>query len=486
MSYIHTILKKVIAITVLMLVVQHKVMAQEPLKVYKIKDGRMYIMLSKKLTENSIDSFITDYNLDDLDLKKVIRGNSADSLVKAGWKLELNNNEMIALSKKLGGIENFKTPAIDISISDKFDPRYNFPAVSSLVKYGINRFKNKNLFAINDSVVTFFLRNHTNAKKVMLAGSFNNWSPTALKMTAVEGGWAADVKLAPGKYWYKFIIDGNWNIDTDNRLVENDGRGNDNSVFYKPNYIFRTHAFANSKEVYVAGSFNNWTDKELPLVNTGNGWTLALYLADGTHTYRYIADGKWSADPENNDRFPNEFGDYNSVIRLGKQHLFKLDGFTGATKVTLLGSFNKWKENELQMKKVSDGWELSYVLGPGNYEYAFKVDGKWVTGNTNIMLTSDANKANYYNLVLQPNYTFRLKGFDTARDVFLAGDFNNWSPNTYRMNRTGNEWTIQLHVDKGKHLYKFVVDGKWILDPGNNLWEQNEHSTGNSVLWIDE
>ncbi|MES2850321.1 MAG: hypothetical protein V4685_14780 [Bacteroidota bacterium] len=480
-------MKQVIAVLVMLLAVQYSCMAQEPVKVYKIKDGRMYIMLSKHLTEASVDSFITDYNLDELQLKKVLSNNGTDSLVKAGWKVELNNNELIALSKKLGGVESFKDPSIDISVSDKFDPRFNnFPAVSSNVKYGINRFSNKNLFAINDSVVTFFLRNHADAKQVMLAGSFNDWSTTALKMTATEGGWLADVKLAPGKYWYKFIIDGNWDIDRDNKLVENDGKGNDNSVFYKPNYIFRSHAFANSKELYVAGSFNNWNDKELALVKTSNGWAMALYLADGTHTYRYIADGKWSEDPENNDHFPNELGQYNSVIRLGKQHVFKLTGFTTATKITLLGSFNNWKDDELLMKKVSDGWELPYAIGRGNYEYTFKVDGKWVSGDNNSHLTGDPDKANYFNLILDPNYTFRLKGFDDAKDVFLSGDFNNWSPNTYRMIKEGDEWIINLHIDKGKHVYKYVVDGKWMLDPGNNLWEQNEHQTGNSVLWIDE
>ena len=105
------------------------------------------------------------------------------------------------------------------------------------------------------------------------------------------------------------------------------------------------------------------------------------------------------------------------------------------------------------------------------------------TGNT---LTNDANRAIYYNLILEPNYTFRLKGFADAKNIFLAGDFNNWSPDTYRMIRTGDEWIINLHIDKGKHLYKYVVDGKWILDPGNNLWEQNEYQRGNSVLWIDK
>ncbi len=484
---IKSIIKKTLLCLAAIMLAQQVCVAQPPVKVYKIKDGKIFIMLDKKISLSSLDSFITNYGLDDMQLEKVIKNNLFDSLVKAGWMLEINNNELIALSKKLDGVGSFKDPSASISITDKLSNQHtSFPAVSSTVKYGINRFKNKKLFAINDSIVTFFLRNHTNAKQVNLAGSFNNWSPTSLKMTATDSGWAADVKLGAGKYWYKFIIDGNWDIDQDNKLVENDGEGNDNSVYYKPNYIFRSHSFKDAGELYVAGSFNNWNEKELPLVKTSTGWSLALYLAEGTHTYRFIADGQWREDPENKDHFPNEFGEYNSVVRLGKEHIFKLDGFINASSIMLVGSFNSWKDGELAMKKTNDGWILPFALGPGNYEYTFKVDGKWVSGENNKTVTTDANKANYFNLIIDPNYIFHLKGFGDAKDVFLAGDFNNWSPNTYRMIRKGDEWIINIHVDKGKRLYKFVVDGKWILDPANNLWEQNEYETGNSVLWIDK
>lgn len=456
--------------------------AQPPVKVYKIKDGSMYIMLGKNISVASLDSFIADYGLEDLDLKKTVLQNSPDSLVKTGWKIEINNNHLIALSKKMGSIDNIADPGVSISLTDSSNRLQ--PFAGSAVKFGINRFRNKKLFAINDSVVTFYLRNHSDAKKVILAGSFNNWNETALAMKPVEGGWEADVKLPPGKHWYKFIIDGNWDIDRDNRLVENDGKGNNNSVYYKPNYIFRSQAFENSKTLFVAGSFNNWNDKEVQLVKTANGWAAAVYLADGTHTYRFIADGRWSEDPNNKDRFPNEFGEYNSVIRLGKEQLFTLKGFTNAGQVALVGTFNNWQPHELPMQKTDTGWVLPYSLGPGNYEYSFKVDGKWVSQNE-AALTDDATRARYYTLVIQPNYSFRLAALPDAKEVFIAGDFNNWSPNTYRLTRRNNEWVIDLYIDKGKHLYKFVVDGQWLLDPGNNLWEQNEYGTGNSVLWVE-
>ena len=69
-------------------------------------------------------------------------------------------------------------------------------------------------------------------KAVYLAGEFNNWNPTAKKMAfkARKGLYAATVKLAPGEYQYKFVIDGTWCADPENvNSVQND-QGTFNSV----------------------------------------------------------------------------------------------------------------------------------------------------------------------------------------------------------------------------------------------------------------
>ena len=67
---------------------------------------------------------------------------------------------------------------------------------------------------------------------VYLAGEFNNWNPTAKKMAykARAGIYTATIKLGPGSYQYKFVIDGTWCADPENvNAVAND-RGTFNSV----------------------------------------------------------------------------------------------------------------------------------------------------------------------------------------------------------------------------------------------------------------
>jgi len=52
------------------------------------------------------------------------------------------------------------------------------------------------------------------AKRVSLSGDFNDWSPDGMPMKkGVAGQWERTIELAPGRYEYKFVVDGNWAPD---------------------------------------------------------------------------------------------------------------------------------------------------------------------------------------------------------------------------------------------------------------------------------
>ena len=136
------------------------------------------------------------------------------------------------------------------------------------------------------------------------------------------------------------------------------------------------------------------------------------------------------------------------------------------------------------MGKTSDGWQLPYVLAAGNYEYKFIVDGNWITDPGNPFTTGEGDMTNSF-LPVKPNYTLALDQHAGARRVILSGSFNGWSTSGYKMQEWAGSWIIPLYLKPGKYTYKFIVDGKWILDPSNNLWEDNEYGTNNSVLWIN-
>lgn len=52
------------------------------------------------------------------------------------------------------------------------------------------------------------------AQKVSLGGSFNNWDTLAHPMKNDKKGiWKVTVNLKPGRYEYRFLVDGKWEND---------------------------------------------------------------------------------------------------------------------------------------------------------------------------------------------------------------------------------------------------------------------------------
>ena len=71
--------------------------------------------------------------------------------------------------------------------------------------------------------------------KLFLAGSFNDWNPANEKYLLSDddgdGIWSITVKLPPGTYQYKFVVDGNWTKDPSSPSDAPDGFGGRNGKF---------------------------------------------------------------------------------------------------------------------------------------------------------------------------------------------------------------------------------------------------------------
>ena len=77
---------------------------------------------------------------------------------------------------------------------------------------------------------TFTLAGHTDAEAVAIYGSFNNWIQTKNYCARERDGWVCRIDLAPGKYTYKFLVDGVGLNDPANSATEDDGNGQMDSV----------------------------------------------------------------------------------------------------------------------------------------------------------------------------------------------------------------------------------------------------------------
>ena len=74
---------------------------------------------------------------------------------------------------------------------------------------------------------------------------------------------------------------------------------------------------APGKEVFLAGSFNNWqmTTRMNDRKNCGS-YTCRLLLEPGEYQYKFVVNGEWRLDGNNCCFAPNGFGELNSVIKV--------------------------------------------------------------------------------------------------------------------------------------------------------------------------
>ena len=78
--------------------------------------------------------------------------------------------------------------------------------------------------------VTFNLK-AIDAAEVYLVSNFNGWNTKSHPMKKLENGiWQKQVELPTGKYEYKFLVDGEWQVDPDNDHTCNNSLGTQNSV----------------------------------------------------------------------------------------------------------------------------------------------------------------------------------------------------------------------------------------------------------------
>lgn len=450
----------------------------------RIEDGRIIFQIDLKWDSSQRVDIMKQFDLDSAIMANVFKGQSNFVIKNESWSVKKISTHIVELSKLL---DNKKVSFVSKNNVILSGEEANIPSYSGAIftDYGVNKLELKSAFKYVNGVATFYLPNKKSVQKVYLSGSFNDWSTMQTPMVKCDSGWVVKIKLQPGKYYYKYVIDGKWANDPNNLIKERDGNWGLNSIIYCYNYQFKLVGRLYAQRVNLAGSFNHWDPNELQMIKVDDGWVLPLFLREGTHAYKFIIDGSWITDPSNKITHPDGRGNINSFIGIGDEYTFNLQALPNAQKVFLSGDFNAWNYGELEMDRVQGGWQLKYALSAGNYNYKFNVDGTWYVDPQNPYRTGSGDYLNSF-LAFKPNYTFTLNKFLDAKSVIVTGSFNRWNKEDYRMIKKEGKWTFPLFLKPGKYTYKYIVDGNWIVDPDNKLWENNEFGTGNSVLWIEQ
>ncbi len=454
---------------------------------YFFEDGQIVIRFDKAMVASMQDSVLSKFGIETPEPIKALLQGDYSSFTNNGWIVKDRGKKGIELRRSLEPVADFSNPNSHMLLSSMFVSE-NHPGIPIMHgKIGVNDLKGEFPKTSNNGLTIFRLEGYESASEVLLSGSFNQWSTQKLKLERKGNAWETELDLKPGKYLYKYIVDGKWISDKSNNISEDDGYNGNNSVYYVTNHEFSFTGDYETKKVFLSGSFNDWNPKKIRMNKVKNGiFMLPVYLVEGTYTYKFVADGDWITDTSNSQKVPDGNGGFNSVLALGKPQLFTVDQYPDARNVFVSGEFNDWNPSELALSKVGREWQLPYVLSPGNYQYKFVVDEQWVLDPKNpITIDDGAGNKNSF-LVVKPNYTFKLNGFSNAKEVILTGSFCGWNEQAFKMEKHEDAWTFELHLDPGKYTYKFIVDGNWIKDPANELWEENEFGNGNSLLWVEK
>ena len=407
------------------------------------------------------------------------------------------------------------------------------------------------------------------AASVYLAGEMNGWNPSAQRMTDDDGDGVFEVTLDldPGRYAYKFVVDGNWKEDPNAAEFVDDGFGGKNSVIEvggspaakpkatpaKPEAAAGGTTFSveapDANQVYVAGEFNNWNPTATRLTDDdGDGtFTTTVDLAPGRYAYKFVVDGNWKEDPNATEFVDDGFGGKNSVIEVsagggnasgnggaaaadvpeGQRLVRFVANAPGANQVFLAGEMNGWNPQGTAMSDADgDGtFEAVVPLETGRkFAYKFVIDGNWTTdegaaefvddgfGGKNSVVevkagegVQDAGAAGSMTAPMETganttspqggateglrSVTFAFQPvISGVNEVMLAGTFNDWNVGATPMtDPDGNGiYEATLLLAPGTYQYKYVVDGNWITDEQADAFADDGFGGRNSILKVDD
>lgn len=132
-----------------------------------------------------------------------------------------------------------------------------------------------------------------------------------------------------------------------------------------------------------------------------------------------------------------------------------------------------WEDLEAAVEEP----EVSVAEEPGKIELPIKIE------ETAAERTS-AKLSDYYGVDQINDAIVFVTLYPRAKNVQIAGDFNNWQPQETPMQKVGDSgvWQTQMKLPVGRYRYRLVVDGQWQQDPYNELTELNPFGEHNSIV----
>lgn len=155
----------------------------------------------------------------------------------------------------------------------------------------------------------------------------------------------------------------------------------------------------------------------------------------------------------------------------------------------------EWSADHVGLQ-LQDGWQL-YIVAPVDWAESEVID-LTVTDTGGLSATAPLKVIVTEVTIVDPPPPDECKPTLFAHDagtnvseVLLSGSFNDWGGDADHADIMTDPdgdgiWEVELDLEPGKYLYKFIVDGTWIRDPANDHKEDDGYGKFNSVIEVPE
>lgn len=285
---------------------------------------------------------------------------------------------------------------------------------------------------ISENYVVFEYKDLT-ASKVFLAGSFNNWDSGALEMEKIGGGiWRVSLKLSPGDYQYKFVINGtDWKEDPEAPDYVPDGYGGKNGAFTlvlgngslkikktenqknQENNLFKGEYYFNLKSKIDMDTYSF----KMPEINHNfylimnpkkSGMDLEVKLSSDNYSWQFKLDSLkvvWENSEFAFGVFKNT--KVNELINFSENIETNNTGFFGVLKTEIFkAGIDVYSQNN----------ELRYMISSGVNMNNIKLNALYLPGTENSTMNIYA-RAEAFNFGLEIKYTTEIE--------YLKGNYSN-------------------------------------------------------------
>ncbi len=268
-----------------------------------------------------------------------------------------------------------------------------------------------------------------------------------------------------------------------------------------------------TERVNLFGSFNGWNRESHPMTRSIDGvYTTTISIDPGRYEYKFYVDGEELIDPDNPDKVPNGFGDWNSVLSVkplhtGKSYLHNLDCTVNLSGTLLSFYYKSDSDGDIEVTALLDNELIpKNMIEIENRKINVELPSEMLTGLRTIRVAANENgrATNLQTILLKDGKPIGDKQFETWYDAviysimidrFYDGDSSNSIPVEhpelyFQANYQGGD--LQGIIDKLQEGYfeKLGINTFWIspvVDNTNNAYKEfpppHRYYTGYHGYW---